>query len=325
MFKKAYMKLLGTGSYLPKKVVSNSELSEMVDTSDEWIKQRVGISSRHFANTEETTFYMAKESALEALSASNIKAADIGLILVATSTADYIMPSVAARLQSELGVPSCAAFDINAACSGFVYLIDIAKQYIENGLDKPVLLVASESMSRIIDWNDRSSCVLFGDGSGAAVFGSSDNPGVLTSIVYSDGNYSDILSAKNSLPVDLYGKEFEKSLLTMQGKKVFRQAVLSLTSLVSELLESSGLSAKDIDFLVPHQANYRIIKATADKLCMPMEKVILTLQNHGNTSAASIPLALDFAVKNNIIKKGDNILLEAFGAGIVWGGCIISY
>lgn len=325
MLKKTYMKLLSTGSYLPKKIVSNSELSEMVDTSDEWIKQRVGISSRHFSNEEETVFYMAKESALDALSASDMKAEDIGLILVATSTADYLMPSVAARLQSALGVPSCPAFDVNAACSGFVYLIDIAKQYIENGLDKAVLLVASESMSRIMDWSDRSSCVLFGDGSGAAIFGSSENSGVLTSIVHSDGNYSDMLSVKSSLPGELYSKDFKQSLLTMEGKKVFRQAVSSLTSLVGELLDSSGLSANDIDFLVPHQANYRIIKATADKLHMSMEKVILTLQNHGNTSAASIPLALDYAIKNNMIKQGNNILLEAFGAGIVWGGCIISY
>ena len=319
------MKLLGTGSYLPEKIVTNDALSEFVDTSDEWIKQRVGIHSRHFAEGNETTTNMAKWAALKAFEAANTDPSEIGLVLVATATADYIMPSVASSIQFELGIPSCPAFDVNAACSGFVYMIDIAKQYIENGAAQKVLIVASERLSRIMDWRDRTTCVLFGDGSGAAVFGASEEPGVLTSIIHSDGKGCGMLNIKNSIPEKLYDNSAYATYLTMEGSKVFKSAVSALSSLVSELLEKSGLKKEDIDWLVPHQANYRIIDAAAKKLEMPLSQVVLTLMTHGNTSAASIPLALDHAVRSGMIQPGQTLLLEAFGAGLVWGGAILKY
>ena len=325
MSKKTYMRLLGTGSYLPKKIVTNDDLSQFVETSDEWIKQRVGIHSRHFAEGEETTLFMAERAAKKALAASDTQPDEIGLVLVATTTPDYIMPSVASTLQAKLGIPSCPAMDINAACSGFVYMVDIAKQYIENGACKKVLLVASERLSRIMDWKDRSTCILFGDGAGATVFGQSDQPGVVTSIIHSNGNGCDMLNIKNSIPDVLYDNSAYATYLTMEGNKVFRHAVAALSSLVTELLDDSDVQGSDIDWLVPHQANYRIISAAAKKLKMPMDRVVVTLDTHGNTSAASIPLALDYAVRKGMIVRGETILLEAFGAGLVWGGCILKY
>ncbi|MFT6834426.1 MAG: 3-oxoacyl-[acyl-carrier-protein] synthase-3, partial [Francisellaceae bacterium] len=309
-----YARIIGTGSYLPKKKVTNTDLEGIVDTSDEWIKQRVGIESRYYADETETTLYMATESAKKAIKDANISVNDIGLILVATSTSDYIMPSTACMLQHELGAPTVAAFDISAACSGFVYTLDVAKQYIESGSVKNVLIVASERLSRVIDFKDRSTCVLFGDGAAAVVLGADEKLGIKSSILHSDGKDTDLLNLKNSLDQPMYEKGYAANTLKMVGNKVFKIAVTNLSNLVSELLHEANIDSNEIDWLVPHQANLRILEATAKKLNMPFDRVIVTLGHHGNTSAVSIPLALDEAIKDGRIKKGDTLLLEAFGA-----------
>ncbi len=320
-----FAKITGTGSYLPKKSLTNHDLAEFVDTSDEWVKQRVGIKSRHIASDDETTSLMALEAAKDAIKSANISAKDIGLVIVATGTSEYLMPSVASILQHELSIPSCPAFDIGAACSGFVYAVDIAKQYIENNTAKHVLVVASERMSRALDWNDRSTCVLFGDGAGAVILSQSHEPGIIASKLHTNGEGLEMLQFKSPLKRKLDETHSENAYITMQGNKVFKQAVSSLTTLVNELLEDAKITKKDIDWLVPHQANYRILEATAKKLGLCMSQVVVTLDTQGNTSAASIPLALDYAIKNKMITSGQTILTEAFGAGLVWGGFIAKF
>ena len=315
-----FAKITGIGSYLPKKSLDNHELSEIVKTSDQWIRQRVGIQTRHVANKQETTAYMAHISAEKAIINAKLNKNAIGLIVVATVTGDYITPSVGSMLQRSLSIPDCPAFDINAACSGFIYAVDIAKQYLENGMCKHALVVASERMTRTLNWKDRSTCVLFGDGAGAIVLSSSNTPGIISSLLHTNGKESDILNIKSPLAQELYGESTQDIFLHMSGNKVFKQAVFTLTKLSNALLDKAGLSSKDIDWLIPHQANYRILEAIAKKLNLPMEKIIITLRKHGNTSAASIPIALDYAVTNNMIKPGQTILSEAFGAGLVWGG-----
>ena len=317
-----FAKITGTGSYLPEKSLDNHALAEIVETSDQWITQRVGIETRHVANERETTAYMAHASAQKAIANAKLSSDDIGLIIVATGTGDYLMPSTGSMLQQSLKVPDCPAFDINAACSGFVYAIDIAKQYLENGVCKHALVVASERMTRTLNWKDRTTCVLFGDGAGAVVLSKSDTPGIITSSLHTNGKGIDMLNVKSPLAQELYGKHTQDAFLHMEGNKVFKQAVSALTELANTLLDKARLTAQDIDRLVPHQANYRILEATAKKLNLSMEKVVITLREHGNTSAASIPLALDYAVKNNMVKPGQTILSEAFGAGLVWGGFI---
>lgn len=320
-----YMQLLGTGSYLPEKVVTNDDLAEFVDTSDEWIRQRVGIRSRHYASENETTTYMAKASADRALKASGVLALDVDLIIVATTTSEYTMPSIAAMLQSELGIPSCPAFDVSAACSGFVYAVHIAKQFMENGACQNALIVASERLSRIMNWQDRSTCVLFGDGAGAAIFSASDKPGVLASSLHNDGRWHWLLYARSNLPDQLYQEQITNSYLIMDGNKVFKHAVTALSSVVQKLLDEADIKATDINWLVPHQANHRILDASANKLNLTKDKIIVTLDHQGNTSAASVPLALDHGIRNGDINRGDYLLLEAFGSGFVWGGQIILY
>ncbi|WP_119342796.1 beta-ketoacyl-ACP synthase III [Facilibium subflavum] len=317
-----FAKITGTGSYLPEKILTNDELAQLVDTSDEWIMQRVGIKQRHLAGENETTTFMAHQAALKAFEAADIKPKEVDLIIVATGTADYLMPSTASILQQTLKIPNCPAFDIGAACSGFVHAVDVAKQYIENNSAKNVLVVASERMSRTLNWRDRSTCVLFGDGAGAVILSASDTPGIISSALYTNGEGLDILNIKTPLAKKLYDTHTQDAFLTMEGNKVFKQAVSSLSQLVTDLLKNAKLTPKDIDWLVPHQANYRILDAIAKKLNMPLSKVVITLKDHGNTSAASIPLALDYAIKNNMIKEGQTILTEAFGAGLVWGGFI---
>ena len=320
-----FAKITGTGSYLPAKVLHNTDIAKMVDTSDEWITQRVGIKQRHIANESETTAYMAIEAANNAMSMANLQGQDIDLIIVATGTADYIMPSTASIVQTQIGAPCCPSFDISAACSGFVYAVDIAKQYIENSSAKNALVIASERMSRTLDWQDRSTCVLFGDGAGAVVLSQSTELGIIASTLYCDGEGKDILNIPGLLSKTPFTQTQYHAMLHMEGNKVFKQAVSKLTDLVSDLLCKANMQNTDIDWLIPHQANYRILEATAKKLNMPMSQVILTLENHGNTSAASIPLALDHAVRNNQIKPGQTILTEAFGAGLVWGGFIAKF
>ena len=323
--------ILGTGSFLPKKVLTNDDLALMVDTSDEWIRQRAGILSRHVCESE-TNLHMATEAAKDALVSAEVSADEIGLIIVATSTQDYVMPSLASELQAKLGAGSqsmsCPAFDIAAACSGFVYAVEIAKQFLQNNAVQKVLIVASERMSRVLDWSDRTTCVLFGDGAGALILGKTETfkqSGLLSSVIYSDGRWRDMLSVRNALSDELFSEHFGNPYLKMEGRQVFKKAVSILSGLTDELLQKAEIEQVELDWFVPHQANYRIIEATAKKLCLPMSQVVMTLTHHGNTSAASIPLALDEAIKSGKIVRGQTILMEAFGAGIVWGGCIFRY
>lgn len=317
-------KISGVGYYLPHRILTNDEISKMVDTSDEWIRERVGISERRIASHEETNAYMASEAAKMALQNAGVHAADLDLIVVATATPDQFMPSVACAVQSTIGA-ACASFDLNAACSGFVYGLHTVKQFFDAGSVKNVLLIGSERMSRIMDWTDRSTCVLFGDGAGAIVLSASNEPGIIASQIFADGTYGDLLSVTPHFREQAFAGELITPKFNMEGNKVFRHAVEKLEEIVGVILDEAGLTQDQVDWLVPHQANERIIMATAKKLNLPMEKVILTLPKHGNTTAASIPLALADAVLSGKIKRGDILLLEAFGAGFVWGASIIKY
>ncbi|MDO8954927.1 MAG: beta-ketoacyl-ACP synthase III [Gammaproteobacteria bacterium] len=319
------VKIAGTGYYLPKHVLHNDDIAKFVDTTDEWIRQRVGIISRHIADEHETNVFMASEAAKNALKAANLDADQIGLIIVATSTPDNIMPSTACEVQHRLGISGCPAFDVNAACSGFIYALSIAHQFFLAGTVKHALIIGSERMSRVIDWRDRGTCILFGDGAGAVVLSASDQPGILGSYIHADGQYKELLQVPNNLPTKAFEGIQLEAKLTMQGNKVFRYAVTMLEQVVLEVLEKQGLDKSAIDWLVPHQANERIIIATAKNLGLSMDKVVLTLPTQGNTSAASIPLALAYAIEQKQIKRGELLLLEAFGAGFVWGAALIRY
>ena len=310
----------GTGSYLPDRELTNLELETMLDTSDEWIVSRSGISSRRIVSSHESTSSMASDAAKQALKASGLDANDIDLILVATCTPDHFFPSVACHVQHALGIQRpIPAFDVGAACSGFVYAMDIAKQYIATGAAKHVLVIGSESMSKAVDWTDRTTCVLFGDGAGAVVLSASDKPGILGSVLHAAYDKEHFLSYPN------YVAEDKCSLISMRGNEVFKLAVNIMGDVVDEVLAASKLQQSDIDWLVPHQANIRIIQAIAKKLSLPMSQVIVTIENHGNTSAASIPLALDHSVREKRIKRGDVLLLESFGGGMTWGAMVVRY
>ncbi len=317
-----YSRIIGTGGYLPEKVLTNLDLSKMVDTSDSWIFERTGIRSRRIAANHETASSMAEIAAREALDAANLDADDINLIIVATSTPDRIFPSTACFLQQRLGNQSCAAFDIQAACSGFVYGLSIADQFIRAGSSNYVLVVGSEINSRLLDWSDRTTCILFGDGAGAVVLKVSKEPGILSTHIHSDGKYHDLLYVPN--PNTRPGGD-ESPYLVMSGNDVFKVAVNTLGRIVDETLAANGMEKGDIDWLVPHQANTRIIAATARKLQMSMDHVIVTIENQGNTSSASVPLALNEAVRDNRIRPGQVVLMEAFGGGFVWGSALIQY
>lgn len=316
-----YAKITSTGSYLPEKVLSNEDLEKMVDTSDEWIKKRTGISSRHIiADTGETSFDMGLAAAKQAIDESGIEPSAIDLIIFATSTPDSYMPSSACLVQKALGIENCPAFDLNAACSGFVYSMSVANQFIQSGTAQHVLIIGCDAMSRIIDWTDRATCVLFGDGAGAMVLSASDKPGILGAHLHADGKHADLLYVDNQI--------FDRSKvphLQMQGRALYRKAVEALGNVVEETLLMHGLNRSDIDWLVPHQANLRIIAATAEKLGMSMDQVVQTVGEHANTSAASIPLAFDFAVRSGKVQRGQTVLLEAFGAGLTWGAVLAIY
>jgi 3-oxoacyl-[acyl-carrier-protein] synthase-3 len=310
----------GTGSYLPAHSVSNQELEAKLDTSHEWIYSRTGISSRHVASEHETTSFMACQAALGALSSSNIKADDIDLILVATCTPNHFFPSMACHVQHALNIQRpIPAFDISAACSGFVYALDTAKQYIASGMAKHVMVVGSESMSRALDWTDRSTCVLFGDGAGALILSASDKPGILASTLHASHDREGLLTYPN------YSSLTNSAVIGMRGNEVFKIAVKIMGDIVDEVLQACHLQKSDINWLVPHQANIRIIQAIAKKLNLPMSQVIITIGDQGNTSAASIPLALDLSIREKRIKHGDLLLLESFGGGMTWGAMVIRY
>jgi 3-oxoacyl-[acyl-carrier-protein] synthase III len=310
----------GTGSYSPERQVTNADLTTTLDTDDAWIVSRTGISSRSVAEPHETTSYMAAKAAQRALESSGLTADDIDLILVATCTPDHFFPSVACHVQHELKIKKpIPAFDISAACSGFVYAMDIAKQYIASGTSKHILVIGSETMSKAVDWTDRSVCILFGDGAGAVVLSASDRQGVMGSVLHSSFDSDKLLSLPNAT------FEEKRGTIGMRGNEVFKLAVNIMGDVVDEVLELSNLKKSDIDWLIPHQANIRIIQAIAKKLSLPMSQVIVTIGNQGNTSAASIPLALDYSIKNNHIKRDELILIESFGGGMTWGAMVIRY
>ena len=317
-----YSRIAGTGSYLPKKVLTNAELEKMVDTTDEWIMQRVGIRNRHIvADSGDTSASMAFESAKAAIAAANLNPNDIDLIIVGTATPDCLFPSVACEIQKRLGITSeCPAFDLGAACAGFIYGMSVADQFIKTGACKNVLVIGVDTLSTVVDWTDRSSCILFGDGAGAVVMQASETPGLLATHIHSDGQYTELLFAENAL----FSNQ-AKNCIQMKGNEVFRVAVTKLGEIVDQTLAKANVDKHDIDWFIPHQANMRIILAMAKKLDMSMDKVVLTIEEHGNTSSASIPLALDYAVRKNQVKRGDKLLLEAFGAGFAWGSALIVY
>ncbi|MBL1140921.1 MAG: ketoacyl-ACP synthase III [Proteobacteria bacterium] len=320
-----YSKIIGTGSYLPERVLSNAELESMVDTTDEWIRSRTGIEKRHIAADGETTCDLAEKAALKAIESSGKKASDIDLIIVATTTPDIIFPSTACLLQQRLHIHGCPAFDIQAVCTGFIYAMSVADQFIRNNTAKCVLVVGAETLSRIVDWKDRDTCVLFGDGAGAVILEASEKQGILSTHIHADGKYQHLLKVPAGISSNHEQLKTENAFIKMQGNEVFKVAVNTLGRIVDETLAANSMQKKDIDWLVPHQANTRIISATAKKLDMSMDHVVLTVDQHGNTSAASVPLALDVAVRDGRIKENDTLLLEAFGGGFTWGSVLLRY
>jgi 3-oxoacyl-[acyl-carrier-protein] synthase-3 len=320
-----YSRIAGTGSYLPDKVLTNADLEKMVDTTDQWIIERTGIRERHIAADGETTGAMAEQAARRAIAAAGIAAEDIDLIIVGTTTPDRVFPSTACLLQDRLGIHGCAAFDVQAVCTGFVYALGIADKFIRTGAAKCALVVGAETLSRIIDWTDRSTCVLFGDGAGAVIVKASEEPGILSSHLHADGQYKDLLTVPAGISQGYDRVRKGEAHLNMEGAEVFKVAVTTLGRIVDETLEASKLQKSDIQWLVPHQANVRIIAATAKKLGMSMDHVVLTVERHGNTSAASIPLAFDEAVRDGRIKRGETVLMEAFGGGFTWGSVLLKY
>ncbi|UTV80227.1 ketoacyl-ACP synthase III [Acidithiobacillus sp. YTS05] len=309
-----YSQLIATGSYLPERVLDNHELSTWVDTSDEWIVARTGIHSRHLAAEGQGSVDMATRAAERALAAAGLQATDIDLIIVATTTPDQIFPSTACLVQARLGNQGAAAFDVQAVCTGFIYALATADQFLRSGAATTALVIGVETMSRIVDWQDRSTCILFGDGAGAVILRAAQQPGILSTHLHADGRYAELLQVPQA-----------ESHLTMQGNAVFRMAVRTLGDIVQETLAANGLQSSDIDWLVPHQANIRIIQATAEKLALPMERVVVTVGKHGNVSAASVPLALDHAVQRNCFRPGQLLLLEAFGGGFTWGSALLRW
>ncbi len=323
-----HSRITGTGSYLPERILTNQELEQMVETSDLWIRERTGIERRHIAAKDELTSDLAEPAARRALAAAGKTPRDVDLLIVATTTPDRIFPSTACLLQQKLGIHGSPAFDIQAVCTGFVYALSVADKFIQTGAAKCALVIGAETLSRIVNWNDRGTCVLFADGAGAVVLEASDTPGIISTHIHADGAYESLLTTvKPSADNDLNPAHLADgtAFIEMKGNEVFKIAVNTLGRIVDETLDAAGLTAADIDWLVPHQANIRIIQATARKLDLPMERVVVTVNTQGNTSAASVPLALDTAVRDGRIQRGDTILLEAFGGGFTWGSALIRY
>ena len=310
---------------MPEQILTNTDLEEMVDTSDDWIRSRTGIEKRHVARNDETTCDLAEKASRAAMEAAKKNKDDIDLIIVATTTPDLIFPSTACLLQQRLGIRGCPAFDIQAVCTGFVYALHVADLFIKTGNSKCALIVGSETMTRIVDWKDRNTCVLFGDGAGAVILEESKRPGILSTHIHADGAYQELLSVPAGISSDYNLVKSDKAFIKMQGNEVFKVAVNTLGSIVDETLRSNSMSSNEIDWLVPHQANTRIISAMAKKLDMPMDRVVVTVDKHGNTSAASIPLALDVAIQDGRIKENDTLLLPAFGGGFTWGSVLLKY
>jgi 3-oxoacyl-[acyl-carrier-protein] synthase-3 len=317
-----YSRILGTGSYLPAHILTNADLEKMVETNDQWIVDRTGIRERHIAAEGEFTSDLATRAARAALDVAGLAVDDIDLLLVATTTPDLVFPSTACIVQSKLGMTNGKpAFDLQAVCSGFVYAMSVADQFIKTGAAKHVLVIGAETLSRITDWNDRGNCILWGDGAGAVVLGASSEPGIIATHIHADGRHKELLRTTTGASTGMH----EPALMRMEGNAVFKMAVNTLDRIVDETLEANGLQKSDIDWLVPHQANIRIISATAKKLGMSMDHVVTTVAGHGNTSAASVPLAFDVAVRDGRIQRGQTVLMEAFGGGFTWGSALLKY
>ena len=320
-----FSKIIGTGSYLPERVLTNQEMESIVDTSDEWIQARTGIKQRHIAADDEFTLDLAEAAARNAIDAAGIDYTDIDLIVVATTTPDRVFPSTAALLQSKLNIHGCPAFDVQAVCSGFVYALGVADKFVKTNTSQCALVIGAETFSRILNWTDRNTCVLFGDGAGAVILKADDEPGIYSTHLHADGDYANLLHVPSGVSNHLAAVQEGRAFVEMSGSEVFKMAVNTLGRIVDETLDANNMSKSDVDWLVPHQANIRIIKATARKLGMSMDKVVQTVANHGNTSAASIPLALDYAVRRGDIKHGDTLLMEAFGGGFTWGSALVRF
>lgn len=326
MSERIYSRIAGTGSYLPEKVLTNDDLSRFVDTSDEWIRSRTGIRERHVAAEGQTTGDLGVEAALRALEAAGVEAGDLDLIVVGTTTPDLVFPSTACLIQARLGALGCTAFDVNAACSGFIYALSVADKFIRSGDARTALVIGSETLTRMVDWSERTTCVLFGDGAGAVVLKADRETGIIGTHLHADGSKKELLW--NPVGVSVGFKPGEPNAgvrINMSGNDVFKYAVKALDGVVDETLAAHGLAKHDLDWLIPHQANLRIIEATAKRLDMPMEQVVVTVDRHGNTSSGSVPLALDTAVRDGRVQRGQLLLLEAFGGGFTWGSALLRY
>lgn len=320
-----YTKIAGTGRYLPEKILTNADLEKMVDTTDEWIRTRTGVERRHAVAEDQTTSDMCVEAAKVAIEDAGVDLADIDLIIIGTTTPDLIFPNIATLVQHRLGIPACTAFSLEAACTGFIYALTTADKFIKAGEAQCALIIGAECITKLVDWNDRSTCVLFGDGAGAVIVKPSDQPGIITTHLGADGQYKDLLYYPVGASKDLHKAGTSEAAIMMKGNEVFKVAVKTLGGVATKALEAAGVSKEELDWLVPHQANLRIIQATAKRLDLPMEKVILTVQDHGNTSAASVPLALDVGIRDGRIKRGQLVLMEAFGGGFTWGSILMRY
>ena len=320
-----YARITGVGACLPERIVTNAELEQKVDTTDAWIRARTGIEQRHVAADDETTCDLAEQAARRALAASGRTAREVDLILVATTTPDVIFPSTACLLQQRLGASGCPAFDIQAVCAGFIYALSVVDQFIKSGGAKCALVVGAETMTRLLDWTDRNTCVLFGDGAGAVLVEADNKPGILSTHIHADGRYQALLNVPAGISSNYDQVKAGRAFITMQGNEVFKVAVNTLGRIVEQTLAANAMQKEALDWLVPHQANIRIITATAKKLDIGMDRVVLTIAEHGNTSAASVPLALEVAVRDGRIRAGETLLLEAFGGGFTWGSVLLKY
>lgn len=320
-----YSKIAGTGRYLPDRILTNADLEKMVDTSDEWIRTRTGIEQRHIAAEDELTSDLCVKAAHAAMEAADVGVDDIDLVVVGTTSPDLIFPNIATIIQHKMGIPACGAFSIEAACTGFIYALSTADKFIRAGDTRCALVIGAEIITRLIDWDDRSTCVLFGDGAGAVILQPAKEPGILSTHLGADGQYKDLLYYPVGVSSNLAAAGVGDSKIIMSGNEVFKVAVKTLGAVAEEALQANDVDLDELDWLIPHQANLRIIQATAKRLGLPMEKVIQTVQYHGNTSAASVPMALDVGIRDGRIQRGQLLLLEAFGGGFTWGSALIRY
>lgn len=320
-----YSSILGTGRYLPEKILTNHDLEALVETSDEWIRERTGIEQRHIVADDQVTSDLAYFAALDAIKSAGIEKDSIDMIIVATTTPDKIFPSTACILQQKLDLHGCPAFDLQAVCTGFIYALSVADQFVKTGAAKRVLVVGAETLSRITNWDDRSNCILWGDGAGAVILEASEKPGIISTHIHADGKYEELLHVPSGPSKVAQTDDIAERTMSMKGNEVFKVAVNTLSKIATETLEANNLQKEDLDWLVPHQANLRIIKATGKKLDLTDDQVVVTVNKHGNTSSASIPMALDTAIKDGRIQRGQTLLLEAFGGGFTWGSALIRY